>query len=85
MNHSNILFFSSLDLIYSYEAAQILKKECLKEYTLGDIVQMLNITATSKKWITYHQTGWKPITINLAAETTNKTATETATGIQTVA
>ncbi|CAH2063114.1 unnamed protein product [Thlaspi arvense] len=61
----------------SYEAAQVLKKECLKEYTLGDIVHILNITATSKKWITYHQTGWKPITINLAAETTNEKATET--------
>lgn len=84
MNHSNILF-SSLDVIYSYEAAQLLKKECLKEYTIGDIVQILNITSTSKKWITYHQTGWKPVAINLAAETTNKTATETVTGIQTVA
>ncbi|VVB06592.1 unnamed protein product [Arabis nemorensis] len=69
----------------SYEAAQLLKKECLKEYTVGDIVQILNITATSKKWINFHPTGWKPITINLAAETINKTATETVTGIQTVA
>ncbi|XP_024012798.1 uncharacterized protein LOC18020078 [Eutrema salsugineum] len=69
-----------------YEAAQVLKKECLKEYTLGDIVQILNITTTSKKWITHHQTGWKPITINLAAETTNeKDNPETVTGIQTVA
>ncbi|KAF8108466.1 hypothetical protein N665_0108s0005 [Sinapis alba] len=69
-----------------YEAAQILKRECLKEYTIGDIVQILNITATSKKWITHNQTGWKPITVNLAvAETTNKKATETVTGIQPVA
>ncbi|KAG7566683.1 NYN domain limkain-b1-type [Arabidopsis suecica] len=70
-----------------YEAAQVLKKECLKELTLGDILQILNITATTKKWITHHQTGWKPITISLAAETketTNETATETDTGIQTV-
>ncbi|CAH8354868.1 unnamed protein product [Eruca vesicaria subsp. sativa] len=70
-----------------YEAAQILKRECLKEYAIGDIVQILNITATSKKWITYNQTGWKPITVNLAvaSETTNKKATETVTGIQPVA
>ncbi|KAJ0246437.1 putative endonuclease or glycosyl hydrolase [Hirschfeldia incana] len=69
-----------------YEAALVLKKECLKEYAIGDIVQILNITATSKKWITYNQAGWKPITVNLpAAETTNKKATETVTGIQPVA
>ncbi|CAD5326523.1 unnamed protein product [Arabidopsis thaliana] len=68
-----------------YEAAQVLKKECLKEFTLGDILQILNITATTKKWITHHQTGWKPITISLAAETTNETATEADSGIQTVA
>ncbi|EOA23576.1 hypothetical protein CARUB_v10016771mg [Capsella rubella] len=68
-----------------YEAAQVLKRECLQELTLGDILQILNITATTKKWITHHQTGWKPITISLAAETTNETATETDTGIQTVA
>ncbi|KAL1216227.1 hypothetical protein V5N11_018678 [Cardamine amara subsp. amara] len=60
-----------------YEAAQVLKKECLKELSLGDILQILNITATAKKWITHHQTGWKPITISLAAETTNETASET--------
>ncbi|XP_010468979.1 PREDICTED: uncharacterized protein LOC104749096 isoform X2 [Camelina sativa] len=66
-----------------YEAAQVLKKECLKELTLGDILQILNITATTKKWISHHQTGWKPITISLDAETTNETATETDTGIQT--
>nr|VDD58063.1 unnamed protein product [Brassica oleracea] len=69
-----------------YEAAQILKKQCLKEYAIGDIVRILDITASWKKWITYNQTGWKPITVNLAAaETTNKKATETVTGIQPVA
>lgn len=69
-----------------YEAAQVLKRECLKEYAIGDIVQILNITATCKKWITHNQTGWKPITVNLAVpETTNKKATETVTGIQPVA
>ncbi|CAN8253930.1 unnamed protein product [Cochlearia groenlandica] len=68
-----------------YEAAQVMKKECLKELTIGDIVQILNITANSKKWITHNQTGWRPITINLAEETTNKKATETVTGNQTVA
>lgn len=84
MNHFNILF-SSLDMIFRYEAAQILKKQCLKEYAIGDIVRILDITASWKKWITYNQTGWKPITVNLAAaETTNKKATETVTGIQPV-
>lgn len=75
-----------MDLIFRYEAAQVLKRECLKEYAIGDIVQILNITATCKKWITHNQTGWKPITVNLAVpETTNKKATETVTGIQPVA
>jgi hypothetical protein len=87
LTHENVItsFSSSFDLIYRYEAAQVLKKECLKEFTLGDILQILNITATTKKWITHHQTGWKPITISLAAETTNETATEADPGIQTVA
>ncbi|CAA7030553.1 unnamed protein product [Microthlaspi erraticum] len=62
-----------------YEAAQNLKRECLKEYSLGDVIQILNITATTKKWIAHHQTGWKPVNINLAAETTDMKATEKAT------
>ncbi|XP_010523885.1 PREDICTED: uncharacterized protein LOC104802123 [Tarenaya hassleriana] len=62
-----------------FEAAQVMKKECLYELTLGDVLQIMNITATSKKWITHHQSGWQPITITLAAEDTDEAGT-TRTG-----
>ncbi|KAJ0079528.1 hypothetical protein Patl1_23900 [Pistacia atlantica] len=49
-----------------YEAGTILKKMCLKEFTLGDILQILNMVITIKKWIVHNQTGWQPINIALA-------------------
>ncbi|XP_010544938.1 PREDICTED: uncharacterized protein LOC104817439 [Tarenaya hassleriana] len=55
-----------------FEAAQVLKRECLYELTLGDVLQILNITATSKKWIAHHQSGWQPVTITAAAEDTDE-------------
>ncbi|XP_057461695.1 uncharacterized protein LOC130751949 [Actinidia eriantha] len=48
-----------------YEAAWILKSMCLKELALGDVLQILNIIITMKRWILHHQSGWQPITITL--------------------
>lgn len=50
-----------------YEAATILKTTCLKEVSLGKIVQILHILINIKKWIVCnYQSGWKPIKIILA-------------------
>ncbi|KAF7818084.1 Endonuclease or glycosyl hydrolase with C2H2-type zinc finger domain, putative isoform 1 [Senna tora] len=48
-----------------YEASLILRKECLKELKLGDVLQILNTIITAKKWIIHHQSGWQPVTITL--------------------
>ncbi|KAL7003199.1 hypothetical protein U1Q18_004357 [Sarracenia purpurea var. burkii] len=46
-----------------YEAAIIMKKMCLKELALGDILQILHLVIFVKKWITCHQSGWQPVNI----------------------
>ncbi|GFY94623.1 putative endonuclease or glycosyl hydrolase [Actinidia rufa] len=48
-----------------YEAATIMKKMCLKELALGDVLQILHLVINAKKWITQHQSGWQPININV--------------------
>ncbi|XP_075656547.1 uncharacterized protein LOC142626723 isoform X2 [Castanea sativa] len=49
-----------------YEAASILRNMCLKELALGDILQILNMVITVKKWIVHHLSGWQPIVITVA-------------------
>ena len=49
-----------------YEAALILKNACLKDLALGEVLQILDIIITMKKWITLPQSGWQPIAINIA-------------------
>ncbi|XP_065852144.1 uncharacterized protein [Euphorbia lathyris] len=49
-----------------YEAATILKKMCLKELALGNVLQMLNMAIAIKKWMIHHQSGWQPLIITLA-------------------
>lgn len=48
-----------------YEAASIIKSRCLKDTALGDVLQILHLTISGKKWIIHHQSGWQPITITL--------------------
>ncbi|KAM7280846.1 hypothetical protein ACFE04_007980 [Oxalis oulophora] len=48
-----------------YEAGTIVKNICLKEYTLGNILQILNMVISSKKWIVHDQSGWQPLNITL--------------------
>ncbi|KAG9145794.1 hypothetical protein Leryth_011226 [Lithospermum erythrorhizon] len=48
-----------------YEAALVLKKACLKDVVLGEVIQMLNMIISNKKWIIPAKSGWKPITITL--------------------
>ncbi|KAL9141116.1 hypothetical protein ABFS82_14G082000 [Erythranthe guttata] len=55
-----------LDTECRYEAATIMRKMCLKDLSLGEILQILQMV-TMKRWITYnYQSGWKPIKITLA-------------------
>ncbi|CAL5352151.1 unnamed protein product [Camellia sinensis] len=49
-----------------YEAALILKSACLKELALGEVLQILNMIITMKRWIVHHPSGWQPITISLS-------------------
>ncbi|XP_051132655.1 uncharacterized protein LOC127252506 [Andrographis paniculata] len=50
-----------------YEAATIMKKMCLKEIPLGEILQILHMVVNMKKWIICnYQSGWKPIKITVA-------------------
>lgn len=76
----NILIVEPLQrvfpLLYRYEAALSLKKACLKELALGEVLQILNMAIGMRKWIVHHHSGWQPITITLA-ETKSENTTET--------
>ncbi|XP_065859861.1 uncharacterized protein [Euphorbia lathyris] len=48
-----------------YEAALILKKACLEDLVLGDVLQLLNMIVFPKKWIIQSHSGWQPIAITL--------------------
>ncbi|KAK7259031.1 hypothetical protein RIF29_24625 [Crotalaria pallida] len=48
-----------------YEAGIVIKNMCLKNLALGDILQILNMLMTQKKWIVHHQSGWQPLNITL--------------------
>ncbi|XWS36057.1 hypothetical protein CRYUN_Cryun20dG0050500 [Craigia yunnanensis] len=48
-----------------YEAALALRKACLEEFALGDVLQILNMIISMKKWIIHHHSGWQPITVTL--------------------
>ncbi|PON43219.1 Meiosis arrest female protein [Parasponia andersonii] len=61
-----------------YEAALILRKSCLEELSLGEVLQILNMIIGMKKWINHHQSGWQPITITLPEA---KTDTVSETGV----
>ncbi|KAJ4828284.1 hypothetical protein Tsubulata_028599 [Turnera subulata] len=54
-----------------YEAGLILKNMCLKELALGNILQILNMLITPKKWIVHHQSGWQPISITVSEASTD--------------
>ncbi|PHT91608.1 hypothetical protein T459_06721 [Capsicum annuum] len=58
-----------------YEAALILRNACLKDLTLGEVLQILNMIITVKRWIRTHS-DWQPITITLP-ETNNDKDTRT--------
>ncbi|KAK7284458.1 hypothetical protein RJT34_19204 [Clitoria ternatea] len=48
-----------------YEAGVMIKNLCLKDLALGDVLQILNMLITHKKWIAHPQSGWQPLSITL--------------------
>ncbi|KAK7392122.1 hypothetical protein VNO78_20550 [Psophocarpus tetragonolobus] len=48
-----------------YEAGILIKNMCLKNHALGDVLQILNMVITNKKWIVHQQSGWQPLNITL--------------------
>ncbi|KAK7337649.1 hypothetical protein VNO77_18234 [Canavalia gladiata] len=48
-----------------YEAGIVIKNMCFKNLALGDVLQILNMLITHKKWIVHHHTGWQPLNIAL--------------------
>ncbi|GFP87965.1 meiosis arrest female protein 1 [Phtheirospermum japonicum] len=56
-----------MDTQCRYEAAIVMKTMCLKELSLGETLQILQVVVNTKKWITYnYQSGWKPIKVTVA-------------------
>ncbi|KAL5198200.1 hypothetical protein ABZP36_001712 [Zizania latifolia] len=50
-----------------YQAAIILKKQCLKSLALGEVLQILYIIINTKKWFVPHSSGWQPLSFNIIA------------------
>lgn len=48
-----------------YEAATIIKNTCLKDTAVGDILQLLHLAISVKKWIIHGPLGWQPVSITL--------------------
>jgi len=60
-----VITFCLLYVFIRYEASLILKRLCLEELVLGDVLQILEIIITIKKWIIPCHSRWQPITIPL--------------------
>ncbi|NP_001340790.1 uncharacterized protein LOC103635445 [Zea mays] len=46
-----------------YQAAMILKRSCMQQCALGDILQVLHIVVVRKKWLVPHSSGWQPLSL----------------------
>lgn len=57
-----------------YEAGLILRNSCLKGLPLGEVLQLLNMIITLKRWITHAEPGWQPITITVAEIQSNSSS-----------
>lgn len=63
----SVFTFIFLYVFIRYEASLVLRRSCLGELVLGDVLKILEIIITVKKWIIIHpQSGWQPITISLS-------------------
>ena len=59
-----------------YEAALLLRDSCLKDTSLGNATQILNILINSKRWIKPHTSGWQPVKVTLT-QSNGTTSNET--------
>lgn len=50
-----------------YDAASILRRSCLNNCALGEVLQILNAAIQQKKWILPHPSGWQPLSLLLPA------------------
>ncbi|KAG8099264.1 hypothetical protein GUJ93_ZPchr0013g36923 [Zizania palustris] len=57
-----------------YQAAIILKKQCLKSLALGEVLQILYIVINTKKWLVPHSSGWQPLSFNIIVVDATTTA-----------
>ncbi|KAI7725990.1 hypothetical protein M8C21_015245 [Ambrosia artemisiifolia] len=48
-----------------YEADVIIKNKCIKHTVLGEILQLLHLAISAKKWIIHNPSGWQPVSISL--------------------
>ncbi|KAL9239787.1 hypothetical protein vseg_014074 [Gypsophila vaccaria] len=48
-----------------YEAALNLKKLCLQSVSLGQVIRILNMSITCKRWIKHRHSGWQPVVVTL--------------------
>ncbi|CAL9068195.1 uncharacterized protein LOC103970413 [Musa acuminata AAA Group] len=55
-----------------YQAAIIVRNSCLNHLVLGEILQILHVTVSVKRWITPHPSGWQPLSFHLP-DTDNNT------------
>ncbi|CAL1398757.1 unnamed protein product [Linum trigynum] len=46
-----------------YEAAMILKRACLEDLVLGEVLCIIEMMIDMKKWIGPHESGWQPVSI----------------------
>lgn len=54
-----------MDTQCKYEAGIVIKSMCFKDLALGDVLQILNMVITHKKWIIHQQSGWQPLILTL--------------------
>uniref|UniRef100_J3MND6 NYN domain-containing protein n=1 Tax=Oryza brachyantha TaxID=4533 RepID=J3MND6_ORYBR len=48
-----------------YQAAIILKNQCLKYLALGEVLQIIYIIINTNKWFVPHSSGWQPLLFNI--------------------
>ncbi|MED6205831.1 hypothetical protein PIB30_021297 [Stylosanthes scabra] len=48
-----------------YEASLVLRRSCMEEEVLGNVLKILEMIISVKKWIIHNHSGWQPITIAL--------------------
>jgi hypothetical protein len=67
----HLFVVNTISLPHRYQAATLLKKLCLKNLALAEVLQVLNIIINTKTWLVPHSSGWQPLSLNAVDPTTN--------------